>query len=103
MQKHKVLPFGEDAAIIPEVALCIAILERAVIDCCSPKISDHIRDDAFLWIFGSRRMSKPFSFYRICETIEADPERVQRMVMDSIDRGEVYTQSTLAAKQRFMK
>lgn len=91
-----------DAPLQQEVALCIAVLERAVIDCCSMNLSKRTRYDAFEWIFEPK-IEAPFNFIEICESIGADPDHVQRMVMDSINKGEVYTQSTLAAKQRFMK
>ena len=105
--KRKLIRFGElvqssehTVSQCPERLLCMAILERAVIDCLSKIDRQSVVRSAMDWVFHSG--GKEFQFEWICEAVNADPTKVRQIIRSSIESGDQFVQSTFQAKIRFL-
>jgi len=88
------------ASQCPEKLLCMAILERAVVDCLSTVEERSIVRAAMDWVFHSGK--KSFQFEWICQAVGADHEKVRKIIRDSLESGDQFVMSTYQAKLRFL-
>jgi len=79
-------------AISPEVALVIAILERAMLDLREHRYARRRREqrlymNAYAWVASEDRRW-PYSYRNLCETLGMDPLAVQaRLLGDAVPAG----------------
>lgn len=100
----KTIPYESEPIIeVPEQALCLAMLERSILDCLDKR--PNIRNAAIKWIFTNLNIKyrKAFCFNFVCDAIGADPEKVREIVEYSIANNVTYSHSTIKAKYKYLR
>ena len=100
----KAIPYESEPIIeVPEQALCLAMLERSILDCLDKR--HRVRSDALKWIFTnlSFKYRQPFGFNYVCEAVGADPEKIREIVEYSIANNITYSHSTVKAKYKYLR
>jgi hypothetical protein len=76
---------AEEASVtsIPEAALAVAVLHRAVLDCLAEGVPAPVRRNAYHYLTGEDR-SWPFSFLNVAEHLSEDAEAFRVSVLTFI-------------------
>jgi hypothetical protein len=67
------------ATSIPEAALAVAVLHRAVLDCLTQGVPAPVRRNAYLYLTANDN-SWPFSFLNVAEYLSEDPEALRTSI-----------------------
>lgn len=73
------------AASIPEAALAVAVLQRAVLDCITQGVPSPVRRNAYLYITADDN-SWPFSFVNVAEYLSEDAEALRASILSLLRR-----------------